>query len=302
MAFRNFVESADFGERAQRWADALYFGPPGWERPIPFGVAFGISGVGLIKLYGKDYIALLAPLEKGAEEYPLIEAPVSAPQSDPNIYEAIQIALPNELPDQVCVLRIPRMARSAAAGVVIYGAMQGRAGPRVTWASTRVGFITAGHVAAGAGYVTDATGRVVFGRTVHAFDPATPSGGSAPNVDVALIEPPSGSAVSHFAKGSVVPGLSAIDLHLATPPRASTILGMISWYVWPGLGTYVDLFMTNAACTVPGDSGAAVTNAGTSDLIGIVVGGTRTFSSFIQDIDRQIAALRTVTGLGALSL
>lgn len=78
---------------------------------------------------------------------------------------------------------------------------------------------------------------------------------------------------------------------------------MIGWYVWPGvLGTYVDLYMTNAACTVPGNSGAVVTNENSMDAVGTVVGGTKTFASFVQDIDRQIGALRTVTGLGSLSL
>jgi hypothetical protein len=149
---------------------------------------------------------------------------------------------------------------------------------------------------------TDAHGTIL-GKTIHAFDPGTPSGGTTPNVDVALIEPPSGAATTSFARGSSITGSSPIDLHLTAGLKVSTVLAMISWYVWPRAGgTYVDLYMTNTACTVPGDSGAVVTNSGSNYAIGIVVGGTRTFASFIQDIHSQIAALKTVTGLGSLSL
>lgn len=188
------------------------------------------------------------------------------------------------------------------AGTTIYGALQGTAGPEAKWASGHRGFLTAGHVAIGTTHVDDAAG-VRLGTTICAFDPGTVSGGTRPNVDVALIEVASTSRTTPFPQGSPLSGSAGVDLHLGKGLTASTVLGMIAWYLWPGVGgTYADLYMTNAACTVPGDSGAVATRSRTSKAIGMVVGGTKTFTSYIQDISRQITTLQTVAGLGTLSL
>ncbi len=300
MALQDFARSREFGERAQRWADALYFGRPGQQGSWPVGTAFGINGVGLLTRNDHDLIALLAPHKPGARELPLDQAQLIEPESDEEVVRAVRNVLPGESLNQVCILRIPQIIRNATAGTVISGAMQGTAGPRVTWGAGHTGFLTAGHVAIGTGQVYDAHGVNAVGKTIHAFDPG--SGGGSTNVDVALIETPTGAALTTFYIGSPITGSSAIDLHLGKGLMASTVLALISWYVWPGIGTYVDLYMTNGACSVPGDSGAVVTSAGSKDAVGMVVGGTATFASFIQDIGRQITTLQTVTGLSALSL
>jgi hypothetical protein len=182
--------------------------------------------------------------------------------------------------------------------------MQGTAGPEVRWGAGYRGFLTAGHVVTGHANVTDGgTPPTVLGTTVHVLDPAITSSGSAPDVDVALMRVGASAVTTTFSMGSpLASGTTSIDLHLGSGLKSSSVLGMIAWYIWPGIGRYVDLYMTNAACTAPGDSGAIVTTAGSNDAIGIVVGGTTTFSSFIQDIQTQITALRTVAGLGTLSL
>ncbi|HZZ25995.1 MAG TPA: hypothetical protein VFE60_27120 [Roseiarcus sp.] len=298
MAFRDFAESIDFGERAQRWADALYFGPQDQPDSYPFGIAHGIRGVGLVRRNSVDFIAILT-LGKPPEQRLDLTELLNPPQY-PDIFNAIRSVLPDETFDRVCILPIPQIIRSASAGTFVRGALQGTAGPGVTWAGGRAGFLTAGHVAVGQVSLTDASGNS-YGNVVHAFDPAQ-GAGSAPNVDVAVIEVPKGAPTTSFASGAPIKGNSAVDLHLNSGPKSSTVLAMIGWYDWPLAGRYVDLYMTNAACTVPGDSGSVVTSAGTSDAIGIVVGGTATFTSFIQVIDTQIKALNAVTGLNSLKL
>jgi hypothetical protein len=296
MAFRDFA-----GERAQRWADAFYFGPPGRQGSWPIGPAFNIFGVGSIRRNHESYIALLVPLRIRDGEVALEETELPPAESDEDVLAAVRNVLPDEPLDQVRILRVPEIIRSATPGTAVYGAMRGTAGAGVTWASGHAGFLTAGHVAIGTAHVTDRAGTSL-GNTIHAFDPAISSGGTTPNVDVALIEPPKGSATTRFSSGAPLTASGPIDLHLGTGLTSSTVLAMISWYLWPGIGTYVDLYMTNAACTVGGDSGAAVTMGSSNEVVGMVVGGTKTFASFIQDIHTQIAALKTVTGLSSLSL
>ena len=188
------------------------------------------------------------------------------------------------------------------AGTTIHGKLQGTAGPEARWPSGHRGFLTAGHVAVGTTHIDDAAG-VPLGNTICVFDPGTVSGGTRPNVDVALVEVVSGAATTPFTMGTPLAGGAGVDLHLGKGLTPSSVLAMAAWYLWPGLGaTYVDLYLTNAACTVPGDSGAAVTQAGGNAVVGLVVGGTKTFTSYVQDISRQVAMLQTVAGLSTVSL
>lgn len=154
MAFRDFAAVPGFGQRAQHWADALYFGVPGQQGPWPIGTAFGIHGVGLIKRGQRDYIALLAPMKLGVQEVRLDELELTDLASDEETLAAIRTVLPDETADQVRILRIPPMIPNATAGTAVYGTMRGTAGPRVTWSNGHIGFLTAGHVAVGTLQVT----------------------------------------------------------------------------------------------------------------------------------------------------
>jgi hypothetical protein len=232
----------------------------------------------------------------------LDETPLLDPGTDPTAEAAVKQTLGNPFGD-VKLLRIPELTRKAAAGTAVYGALQGTAGPEAKWASGKhTGFLTAGHVAVGTRQVDDGAGNPL-GTTICAFDPGTVSSGTRPNVDVALIEVAAGAVTTRFPQGTPLKGSAGVDLYLGTGARPSTVLGMIAWYLWPSVGgTYVDLYMTNAACTVPGDSGAVVTASGLKEAVGMVVGGTTTFTSYIQDIARQITTLQSVAGLQTLSL
>jgi hypothetical protein len=300
MALREFAESSDLGERAERLADTLYFGAPGWQGSWPYGIAHGINGVGIVRQGTSDFIAILTLLDPKHSEVPLEQTALLTLDGNITIRDAILAVLPRENLAQVVILPVPQIHRNTTAGTRVYGALQGTAGPGVTWAGGRTGFLTAGHVAGGNATLTDVSGRHSYGKTVHVFDPA--AGGSASNVDVALIEVPVGAATTSFTKAAPIKGGSAVHLHLTKGRTASTVLGMIGWFSWPGAGLYIDLYMTNAACTVGGDSGSVVTNAGTTDAIGMVVGATGTFTSFIQVIETQLNALKAVTGLSAIQL
>jgi hypothetical protein len=305
MAFQDFAQSRDVGGRAQEWADVMMFGP-GPSRDItnvtvPYCLRFGIRGVGMVLRGGQDFIVLLLPLRPDEPERRLDETPLLDPGTDAAAEAAVKQTLGDRFGD-VKLLPIPELTRKAKAGTAVYGALQGTAGPEAKWASNHTGFLTAGHVAVGTKQVDDVAGNPL-GTTICTFDPGTVSSGTRPNVDVALIEVAAGAVTTRFPQGTPLKGSAGIDLYLGTGTAASTVLGMIAWYLWPAVGgTYVDLYMTNAACTVPGDSGAVVTASGSTDAVGMVVGGTTTFTSYIQDIGRQITTLKTVAGLQTLSL
>jgi hypothetical protein len=151
--------------------------------------------------------------------------------------------------------------------------------------------LTAGHVAHGSKTITDASGRTTVGTTQAVLYPGATTSGTPPNVDVALIS--TTAVVTKFLLGGSVSGSAAIDLYLKPATKSDSIVGMISWYVFPGVGNYIDVYMTSSRCTNPGDSGAGVTAAKSNDVLGIVVGGTTgTFTSFVQDINSQLKALK----------
>ena len=251
MALREFAESSDLGERAQRLADTLYFGGPGWQGSWPYGIAHGINGVGIVRKGTSDFIAILTAKDPKQTELPLEQTALLTLEGNIAISDAILAVFPRESLAQVVILPIPQIQRNTTAGTQVYGALQGTAGPGATWAGGRKGFLTAGHVAGINATLTDASGRHSYGKTVHVFDPAV--GASASNVDVALIEVAVGVATTSFTKAAPIKGGSAVDLHLTKGITASTVLGVIGWFSWPGAGLYIDLYMTNAACTVGGE-------------------------------------------------
>jgi hypothetical protein len=300
VAFKDFAISPDFGERAQRWSDALLFGPRSQASEEPFGLRYGINGVALIYRDDHQYIAVLEAA-KGEAESPLREAALLDPRLITHIFDGIKQALPEEPLSDVRILRIPNIALSAGAGTVINGSMPGTAGAAVTWGGGTAGFLTAGHVAHGTKHIKDASGSSVLGTTQAVLFPGAATTGSPPNVDVALIS--TTAAGTTFSPGSPISGSADIDLYLTGATKRDTVVGMISWYVFPGVGNYIDVYMTGSRCTKRGDSGAAVTMAASNDAIGTVVGGTiGTFTSFVQDINRQLNALKGLAGLSTLSL
>jgi hypothetical protein len=278
----------------------MLFGP---DIPIgsgqPWSTRHGIYGVGILRRSGSDFVVLLQPLAASASEPTLETAPLLDPDSDSAVLAALKETDIDTSSPWLKILRIPRLITQANAGTAVVGASTGTAGPEVTWAGYR-GFLTAGHVAIGTARIDDTAGNY-SGSTVHALFPGAP-GASPPNVDVALIRVRSGATTTKFGMGAPLTGSSSIHLHLNGGLTNSTVLGMIAWHSWPGYGNYIDLYMTNAACSAPGDSGAVVTLAGSNDAIGMVVGGTKTFTSYIQDIGRQLTTLKTFAGLGNLSL
>ncbi len=216
--------------RAQRYSDALLFGPPGGAFEPPFGLRYGINGVGLISRDGHQFIAVLEALKEGSPESPLVSTDLLEPQS--GIRDGIQQVLPHEPLSDVRVLRIPNIVLGAAAGTGIRGSTRGTAGPGVTWGGTYMGFLTAGHVAHGATNITDASGKNVLGARQAVLYPGAGPPASRPNVDVALIS--TSTAGTAFSPASAITRSGAIDLHLNAGKATDTVVGMISWYAFPG--------------------------------------------------------------------
>ena len=92
MAFRDFAQSSELGNRAERWADVMLFGPSGFDGPLPYGLWYGVHGVGLIYRDGQDVIVLLKPLPPKATELPLDETPLTDPENEPRVADAIEQA------------------------------------------------------------------------------------------------------------------------------------------------------------------------------------------------------------------
>src|SRR5262245_38171003 len=96
MAFKDFATSPDLGERAQRWSDALLFGPIDATSEGPFGLRYDINGVALISRGDDQFIAVLEPLKSGYPESPLREAELLDPRSIGQIIDGIKQVLPHE--------------------------------------------------------------------------------------------------------------------------------------------------------------------------------------------------------------
>lgn len=302
MGLQEFSRSPNRGRQAERLAEALLFGPAAGIDLYPFGVAVGIVGVGILHRGEEEFIVILEP---GPSSTSLAEAtlhPLSEPLAQDSVFRQI---LTDESIGDLRWLKVPELELQALAGTGIQSTtVLGTAGPGVTWANGRLGFLTAGHVVRGGTAVTDLGWRTnTIGQVVVALDPAASATAPAIQIDVGLVEITSGP-VSRLPQGSALgPGACAVDLHLApSSPTGSTVVAMMAWYAPNNGALYKDVYMTGAKCTAPGHSGAMVTDNSGAAIGLVIAASTSNFTTYIQDIGSQLAALRGLAGFAALRL
>jgi hypothetical protein len=169
----------------------------------------------------------------------------------------------------------------------------GTVGCQASWTGGN-GFLTAGHVAATArAQVFD--GRTLLGTVKWAHDPA--GGGTAPQADISVVELPPGIAFTGALGAAAAAGPNTSVTVCAGARAAGIIMALCTFVYWPRIrGTYGDTYLTTTNISSGGDSGSAVVDSH-NNVVGLVVGGSANATTFIQDINYQIAQARSLGGL-----
>jgi len=174
-----------------------------------------------------------------------------------------------------------------AAGDQISSPNIGTVGCQVKWTGGN-GFLTAGHVAPTAGQNVSG-GGTVFGTVRFSKDPS--GGGTARCVDVAVVELASGITFSPSLSGPTSAGPSTSVSVNTVSGGSGTIIALASFFYMASMGgTYGDAYLTSAAFTTGGDSGAAAVDS-SNNVIGMVVGASPGVTTIIQDIGYQFAEI-----------
>jgi hypothetical protein len=304
MSLQEFSRSRALGLRAEQLSYALFFGPPRnlqIQETFPFGTRFSILGVGVYYFEGRDTIVAFvnesSSLREG-ERMPLLELKSGR--------EALSILFGDnvtEWSDCYALGIAPPELHLTSTDSIVVSQQQGSCGAPVTWGNNHQGILTAGHVAQQLNnIVTDVIGNQV-GTVVGLWDAAQSQTGA----DIAVIELSSTNFpvnnVRFNGPQKITKGLTKIDLHLPSGKLSEQVLGNAGWLTFPSTnGTYLDLYLTGNGITQGGDSGSAVTLAGTNNLIGHVIAGTGTLASVIQDAQYQLSVIATAPIFTNISL
>jgi hypothetical protein len=152
--------------------------------------------------------------------------------------------------------------------------------------------LTAGHLALAGTVVTNTGGDPA--DVVFSIDPAqVPAGVLC--ADVAVVVPRSPSAwtpgVATTAPAQARAGDSLTMTGGVSGTQTATIVGAAREFLVPGSsGLWADVFMTDHGISAGGDSGAPATLDGETGLLGHLVGASGQITSFVQEIDVQLAA------------
>jgi hypothetical protein len=156
--------------------------------------------------------------------------------------------------------------------------------------------LTAGHVANPVGaHVVDEEGSVV-GIVSFCEDPAT-APASKMCADVAVIELPEQRSLSRDEYKGVGYGLAGdgVTMYGSRKTSETKLFCYTPWIAVPYLaGFWAHVYLTQTAISEPGDSGASVVLTESPNLpIGHVVGASRPATTYIQDLDFQLAISNT---------
>lgn len=193
---------------------------------------------------------------------------------------------------QAAALVVPEPAPYFRQGErITEGARFGTLGCRVTSREGKPSILTAGHVPTGQGAIVRASSSAK-GIVTYCSDPARVPF-SAAVADVAVITPPDrgtlrpgGLQVGAIAQAHAGDRLASYGA--VSGPQTMECAGVIDPLYIPSMaGRWASVYMTTAGQTKPGDSGGMVLSP-TGDLIGHVVGGSASFTSWIQDADYQL--------------
>lgn len=230
-------------------------------------------------------------------------------EADPNILELVQSAIGQGVDwvREIFLHVLSPPQPQLHSGDRITAAQFGTAGPYVKW-DIGEGFLTAGHVAPDKSSVMSRgknwPRNTQIGTTRYCgYRVAT---GSSPMADVSVVELVSGVSFTQTFSG-FVHGSPSQAIHVHSPPQGganATIMGYLTFLHMPATNaTYGNCYMTTQHVTAAGHSGSAVSDASGNSVLGIVVGGSPAFTTYIQDIDYLIKSIpQAGTGLTNLGI
>jgi|SRR5215469_2487765 len=305
MSLWDFGRSPDATSKALLLAEGLRLGPTGLPTPLspPFGVFFGIFGVGLI--YREDQKRVVAVVIMDASDVPAAFPQVVELATVPRAKNALATLFGGSADMEamftadVFAVGVPTPELQVATGDMIMAPNVGTCGSSARWANSQ-GILTAGHVgsAPSAAFSNGAhIGNVVFSR-----NPA--NGGAQVGADVALVELNPGMHLNKSVTGTVRAQPTS-NVLIMRPNGGSPVqvIAKTNWFYIPASnGTYGDVYLTMTGVTQPGDSGAAVLLQNTQSLVGHVIGASGRITSYIQDIEYQLQMIRSNPAFAAITV
>ena len=263
------------------------------RRAHPFGMEFGVCGVGvLITRQGLRTAILHNSSDASFEPKPVTEVK--------ELNSALRYAIPggSATVPNVVVLPVSDPEMQAAPGDAVSSALNGTAGVQLNWGPGLDGILTAGHVCKSS---PNATVAGVNETVVLALDPT--NHGSPPEADVSVIRltsaVPAGIKITSTAVAS---GSDMVTIATRSRKLMSTaVMGQLQWLWIPkSKCTCGQIYMTTQNVTIPGDSGAPVRKG--TDLVGHVIAGSPGMTTYIQSIDYQLQEIRKCSGFSAATL
>jgi len=174
----------------------------------------------------------------------------------------------------------------------------GTTGAGVSWHNGKLinGFLTAGHVAPNGSYVhrrgIGSSRSQHVGTTRHCgFRTGYPN---MPIADVSVVELKQNQPVTPSFRGtSAAKANDAVYIHgPIRQPKAAKVMGFCTFVYVPKINaTLGNCYFTTRHATRAGYSGATVSDKKNSSVIGIVVAGTRRFTTYVQSIDYVISSV-----------
>lgn len=290
MSLWKFSRSPEATSKALLLSEALLVGPSGLPTPAspPFGTFFGILGVGV--MFQKNVsvaVVLMDDKQVGKAFEPI---PLLSVASAKNALGVLFGDGAETWATNVFALGLTAPELYVSPGDDVMAPSSGTCGSHVRWGNSQ-GILTAGHVGSllmSAAYSNGAH----IGRVVFSCNPADT--GAQVGADVALIELNPGVPLASTITGTAqVQPLNNL-LVLNRNRQQAQVMGKANWLTIPSAnGTYGEIYFTMGGVTQPGDSGAAVLLQGTQQVVGHVVGGSAGITSYIQDIDYQLQAIRS---------
>jgi hypothetical protein len=305
MSLWGFGATTDAVGRALLLAEGLRRGPPGWDvKGGPFGVRFGICGVGLFSRSANNVLPSLF-INSGTTLHELAEQPLAEfPGAREALYRVFQDSPELLKADILAVPVSPTFSQISSGDLVSVNGIRGQLGAPVKW-QTSSGYLTAGHVGQSNKLVVHDHLMSSIGTVVYVLDPLS-SPTLSNGVDVAVIELNQGmthGAPPAITATAIPTANAAVDVYTQSGVRSAQIYGSAAWwYAASSKVTYTDVYLSGTGVTKGGDSGGPVLLSGNpTHIIGHVVCGGSATSCF-QDVDHQLAAIRNNPSFSTIGL
>lgn len=299
MSLWNFGRSPEATSKALLLGEALRVGPTGLPTPSapPFGTFFGIFGVGL--MFQKNVVVAVVLMDDKQVGKSFEPVSLLSVQSAKNALDVLFGQGAESWATNVFALGITAPELHVSPADDVMAPNPGTCGSHVRWGNSQ-GLLTAGHV--GSLLLSAAYSKgTQIGQVVFSCNPANT--GAQVGADVALIELNHGVPLITTITGTAQVEPTNNLLVMNRNRQQVQVMGKANWLTIPSAnGTYGEIYFTMGGVTQAGDSGAAVLLQGTQRVIGHVVGGSTGMTSYIQDIDYQLQAIRSSSTFASVAI